>query len=134
MELRALPTELIAFLNVAIHSIRQLEALLLLSSDSNKQWTAKTIAVALSANPSATEKWLKEFVNLGLAEEIKDTPGTYFYKPLDKRREDAVALLALEYRLRPLKVIDVVVNKTTHKMMSFMEAFKIKKEDSENDS
>ncbi len=121
-----LSPELVAFINQHIHSIRQLEMLLLFHSDVQKGWSASSMAQAISGNLSATSQWIKAYVDEGLIEPIQSQNGIY---RCCSKNSEMLTLLSKEYRSRPLKIIDVIMNKPTHKMMGFMEAFKLKKED-----
>lgn len=129
-----LPAELIGFLNQYIHSIRQLEALLFFFSHKNEELTSLMVSKALAADSEATEKWLTVFHNQGFLSAVHSSPVLFQYKPGTPDLERLVALLASEYKIRPLKVIDVIVNRPTQNMMSFMHAFKISKEDKDDDS
>jgi hypothetical protein len=125
---KELSLPLVVFLHRHICSLRQLEALLLFFTEPNRDWTVETVTRAISGNEGSTSKWLKGFVESGFLE-LSPSASTFRYKPGGAEREALLAELIQQYRMRPLKIIDVIMNEPSQKMLSFLEAFKIKKED-----
>jgi len=130
-----LPAELVSFLNRYVETVRQLEALLALQSEPAREFTVENLTGALRSDVGAMTKWLDGFCQAGLVE-CRQIGGksTYVYKPVDQELDRLVALLAAEYKRRPLRVIDAILDRLTKQMMSFMSAFKIGKDGKGNDS
>lgn len=129
-----LSPRLIQFIQQHIQSIRQLEVLLFLYHQSKKEWTPAQVALALCSNEISTSTWMEIFRSQGLLNSPKEAPSSFRYDPARPELAEMVSQLAQEYKIRPLKVIDVFLAQPATKMMSFMEAFKIKKESKDDDS
>ena len=71
---------------------------------------------------------------MGFIAVLKEPGVVYRYSPKTKNIENMITLLAEQYKIRPLKVIDVITNKTTNQMLSFRDAFKMTKDGKNEDS
>lgn len=129
----SLPAELVAFLHQYIHSVRQLEGLLFLSARPDQTFTVEAVTTELRSNAGAMRRWLDEFAARGLVL-ASGNPMVYRFTPGDPHLHEMVTILAREYKVRPLKIIDVVVNRSTGQMMSFMNAFQIGKDGNDDGS
>lgn len=129
-----LAAELVSFLNQHIQSVGQLEVLLLIHSEPSHLWTAESVAQALRSNASSARTWLDSFASAGLVEKGSETVVTYRYVFKDAHLNVLVSQLIQEYKIRPLKVIDAITNRPTNQMLSFMDAFRIKKENDDETS
>ena len=130
-----LPAELVAFLDQNVQSVRQLEILLYMHAHRTEEFAADAVAHALAAHEAAASRWLQAFVGIGLLDSnLSQAKQNFSYKPKDEKLDALVTLLAKEYKVRPLKVIDVIASRPTTQMMSFMHAFKIGKEEPSDDS
>lgn len=126
-----LSNELTAFIARHFISLLQLEVLLWLHARPGQAFEAAEIARALRCDKFAAERWLAGFRSSGFLQIVEKTKSSY--APGDKRLTALLDLLAAEYKIRPLKVIEVVVNRSTLKMMDLMKAFQLKKEDEPDD-
>jgi len=134
MRTESLSPGLAHFIQQHIQSIRQLEVLLLLHATPTKEWTAEKVARDLCSNETSTLTWLEIFRSQGLLTSAAAAPLSFRYDPSRPELAEMVSQLAQEYKIRPLKVIDVFLAQPATKMMNFMEAFKIKKESKDDDS
>jgi hypothetical protein len=132
MSTEGLPAALVAFLSQYIHSVRQLETVLFLRAHPDDFFTVEAVTTALRSNQGTTKKWLEEFVSGRILSKQNSPLVAYRFQPADPKIAEVLTELAKEYKVRPLKVIDVVVNRSTDQMMSFMHAFQIGKEGNED--
>lgn len=126
-----IPAVLVEFLGRHVRTVGQLEVLLLFQADSTKEWNVELVSKTLRANIKSISIWLEEFREAGLLS--CPTPTTYRYAPRNSEIEKQVQLLSEHYKVRPFKIIEVITNRPTNQMMSFLDAFKIKKEDPHGD-
>ena len=127
----AINSEVLQFLDQHVHSIRQLELLLLICSSAHA-WSVKEAAKALYSSQNSTQAWLEEFKLQGVL--TCDADSKYLYHPETSAFKKVISQLAEEYKVRPLKVVEAILNRSTNQMMSFLHAFQIKKEGSDDNS
>ena len=129
MEDTAFSDEFFRFLRAAIPTVDAAEALLLLQQERERWWSAEELAAALL--PSVTLKASEAaaclavfqangLVALGPDKRVQYRPG---YGELDAH----VQTLANAYRERPVTLIRVIYALRDSKIMSFADAFKLKR-------
>jgi hypothetical protein len=119
--------ELRDFIVNEIGSIAQLELLLLLQTQPEKQWTAAEAARALYTAEDATTALLEGFRARGLASASDASPLTYQYAPRSPDLAQLVAELAQLYQARRVTVINLIYAGPVHKLQSFADAFRLRK-------
>ena len=106
-----------------IHSVEQLEVLLLLRAAPEKKWTAAEVARALVSQPDTAETRLADLAQRGLVTRSGDgwcyTPG---------RRERDVSELAEAYNTRRGAVVGLIFSKPSDSVSSFSDAFRLRKD------
>ena len=113
------------FLNDHISSVAQLEALLLLQTNSRQGWTSAEIARELRTEAPGTEKQLE----LLLAGKLLRREGeTYFYSPASEQLHATVIALAQAYLVRRVTIISLIFAKPSDSLRAFSEAFRLRKE------
>lgn len=125
-------SELVGFIREHFRSVRQLEVLVFLYSRAETGWNAEQIARSLCCNANSTANWLEEFSYVGFV--VKENLNSYRYQPSDKKTAALITELVSEFRVRHLRVIDIIVNQPTRKMMDLLEAFRFKRGGSDDDS
>ncbi len=110
------------FLYKYIHSVEQLEVLLLLKSSVEKKWQVAEISEQLRSPENSIKIRLEDLCGRGLCQK---TPEGYYYTstPL---LNDTVEKLARAYKDRRIKVIELIFSKPLDKLRNFSDAFKIK--------
>jgi hypothetical protein len=108
-----------------IHSIEQLEILLLLHSQPTRSWSVDaTYAVILSAKPSV-ERRLKELAGQGLLSVSADTPPVWRYAAQGAVAAEVDRLAAL-HKLKPVRVIEAIfARRGPDPLQGFADAFRL---------
>ena len=102
------PDEVVGFLAGYIGSALQLEILLLLQADPQKEWTATAIDEQLRVNPSWVGRQLEELCDRGLLKCVKVGTPTYRYGPVNEELGWVVAALAEWYATHRVSVISLI--------------------------
>lgn len=112
-----------------IGSVQQLEALLVLSSAPEKEWTPEAVAARLEINATSVANRLIVLLVKGLLT-AKEIPGlVYQYKPKDAEIEKTVSQLSEIYKKHRLQVIDLIAEKSTSPIRDFSDSFKIREDE-----
>ncbi len=123
-----IPPDILQFLDEVIHSVEQLEVLLLLQKDGERWWAAEEVAAALRASHTSIQQRLDDLTERGLAESHPDGR-THFRARFDDANVDrTLRSLAEVYRDRRVAVIDRIFCKPKASLLGFANAFRIKKE------
>jgi DNA-binding Lrp family transcriptional regulator len=123
------PEEVRRFIAHHIDSVEQLEILLLLYREPGRAWSPEAVARELRiASESAGER-LEDMVSDGLLKRHGAGPDEYRYDPKDMKLDDAVRGLAATYAKRRVTVINLIYSKPIDKILTFADAFRLKKED-----
>jgi hypothetical protein len=108
-----------------IHSVEQLEVLLLLRAAPDKEWSAAEVARALVSQPDTAETRLADLARRRL---LKRKDDTYRYAPVAKT-DKAVGDLATAYATRRTTVIGLIFSKPSDAVTSFSDAFRLRRRD-----
>lgn len=122
----AFPTDLKEFIGKYIHSVAQLEILLMLRSESDKCWTAEEITRRLYLQLEMTSQLLLEVVQSGLA--IRTGSG-FIYQPVNDADRIAIDHLAQIYHERRVAVIAEIFSKPKDSLRAFSDAFRLRREE-----
>ncbi|HET6881686.1 MAG TPA: hypothetical protein VFI31_16100 [Pirellulales bacterium] len=124
-----LPDEIRRFIAGNISSVAQLEVLLLLRENRQREWTADEISRALYAAESGMAEQLNDLVAKGLAYLTQAPKSRFRYRPeMEDELDKAVESLARFYKERRVAVISLIYSEPTDKARSFADAFRIRKE------
>lgn len=107
-----------------IHSLDQLEVLLLLHSDPDRSWTAADVGAQLKTSEEAARLRLSDLHQRGFA--ATGDKDTFQYRPSTKATAAAVAALAAIYPERRHAVITLIFSRPPEALKSFSEAFRLK--------
>ncbi len=109
-----------------IHSVEQLEVLLLLRRD-DRAWTAEEVARELSTNADSAMARLRDLTARGLAVVDDAMAGSFRYRrgPDDRTVSD----LAECYAKRRVRVISMIFAKPPDGVQSFADAFRLRGDD-----
>jgi hypothetical protein len=120
--------ELKQFIELHIESVQQLEALLLLRGDPQRDWQAADIAKALYVPEEAAVALLADFCRRGFATMNPPQGPKVAYRPRDQDNDRLIAELHSAYQDRRVAVISLIYSKPINKVQTFADAFRFGKE------
>lgn len=127
----ALSDELLAFLRQHVHSVEQLEILLLLFMHPDKKWSASDVSVEMRSASASASARLTELARSGLL--VNDEgAGTFSYRSAAEH-DESVALLAATYAERRHAVIEAIFAPASGSMEMFAEAFRFRRKRGDDD-
>lgn len=106
-----------------IHSVEQLEVLLLLRAAPDKKWMSVEVARALVSQPDTVETRLTDLAQRKL---IRRSDDGWCYAP--GGREQEVSELAEAYNSRRVAVVGLIFSKPSDSVMSFSDAFRLRRD------
>ena len=124
-----LSSEVRGFVTEHIHSVVQLETLLLLCRQREQQWTAEAVARELRIDRGAAAAELADLQLHGL---VALRGSSYVYAPRAARAEQIVAELAAAYEDQRVAVINLIYSKPSDRIRVFADAFRLRKDEDED--
>jgi hypothetical protein len=120
------------FIRAHVHSVEQLEVLLLLSGAADRQWSAAQVSQQLQRQVDSVAGRLHSFAEQGLLQASGESPRLYRYSPGDSDR-DAIRALEQAYRIRKDAVIQLIFTPASggaasNSLRAFSDAFRIRKD------
>ena len=106
--------------------MEQLEVLLLLSSQPDRDWSPEAVFAAIQSSHASVTHRLQNFLEEGLL--IQPGPMTFRYSPKTAALAEAVRGLAAIYKEKRVKVIELIYRKPVDDVQSFADAFKFRKD------
>lgn len=122
------PDDLKLFLAGHINSVAQLEALLLLRSQRDREWNAEDVSKALYTTPEMVSEQLAELHARGLLARPEDAGTRYQYWPATPELEAQVSRLEELYKDRRVAVITALYSQPLDKVKTFADAFRLRKD------
>lgn len=113
-----------------IHTLEQLEILLLLLESAPRAWSDQQIAASLRTTAESARTRLSRLHGDGLISVAAEEPPKYLYKPRSDGLDREVRALAQCYRERRVAVITEIFAPGGRRAVLFADAFKIKKGES----
>jgi predicted ArsR family transcriptional regulator len=107
-----------------IDSVEQLEMLLFLRAEAEKDWTADELAGSLYIQAASARNRLESLRDEGLVAASPDKPPRYRYAPKAPGLSSAVDALADAYKVRRVGVINLILEKPMDHIRSFSDAFR----------
>jgi hypothetical protein len=126
---KALPDDVIRFLNRHIDSVEQLEVLLLLHRSVESDWTAEMVAAALYTHPASAGRRLAALCDDGLIVLSPSHPGAFRYLPDRSGTGEMIATLADTYRERRVAVVTAIASKPMENVRAFSDAFRLRRKE-----
>lgn len=124
------PEEIYQFALRYLDSVEQLEILLLLFRNAEKDWSIDDVSREIRTSKTSTENRLGSLLLSGLvASRGEGESLTYRYMPASAELHHAVTAIEQEYKIRRIRIIDAIYAPPAEKMMNFVDAFKIRKTD-----
>jgi hypothetical protein len=124
-----LPEDVHRFLQQHIHSVEQLEVLLLLWRTRERGWSSDEVATAIYSHPSSVIRRLALLLEQGLLREGEH--GCYEYAPRTADLHDTVTRLDHAYRERRVAVITLIASKPIENVRALSDAFRIRRKKEE---
>lgn len=123
------PQQINEFLVRHIHSVEQLEILLLLHRDSSRGWTAAEIAQELRSDLGSVEKRLGDLCAQNmLVCKTSDETHSYQFNAANTDLDRTVSGLATVYAERRMAVINLIFSKPIDNIRVFADAFRLRKD------
>ena len=119
-----IPEKVRNFIFMHLHSVDQLEIILLVRRDPAKSWTIKKLTDELRSNENLVSTRLAKLVALGLLERREGTD-EYRYSPGDPLLEETINELAEVCRVQRHRVLELIFS-PMKRARDFAEAFYIK--------
>ena len=123
-----LPDSLRAFVSEHIHSLVELEALLLLFNHRDRAWSASDIARELRIARSSPQRELDGLCARGIVQCTGGNDPVYRFTPGNSQIEATIAQLATVYPERRVSIIGLIFSKPADKLKTFADAFRIRKD------
>lgn len=126
---RPLPDDVIRFVVTHIHSVQQLEVLLLVRSRASRAVTADDVSSELRTSHDAATSCLRDLVKRSILRE--SAPAKFEYAPAEDAVRAAVDSLALLYPSRRYSVIELIFSRPVDPIRAFADAFRVRKDEGE---
>jgi len=123
-----LPAEVKQWIDRQIETLAQLETLLLLREAPERTMSVDQIAKALYVPIVSATAVLRELERRGTVKTATATPLSFQLQPADASTERIIEQLAQLYAERRVAVISHIYSKSTSKVQTFADAFRLKKE------
>ncbi len=119
----SLNDDLRAFIHAHIHSVEQLEILLLLRRERSRLFTGEDVARELRVHPASATRWLDDLTGRRFA--VHDGERFQFH-PEGPTAERDVNALAAAYADARVTVVQLIFSKPSDALRTFADAFKFK--------
>lgn len=123
------PDDVQRFLSEHISSVAQLEVLLLLRSEPEREWSPQSAAQALYTTPEMVAEQLGDLQRRGLLAFSDGSEPRYRYWPGTPELDQQVNRLDEIYRERRVAVITFIYSQPLDKVRTFADAFRLRKDD-----
>lgn len=120
--------ELEAFIAAEIHTLEQLEILLLLSGNPHKWWAPKAVYEVVKSSQASVSDRLAEMARHGILKSEKAAEVHYQFSPSDEALWKIVSELREAYKERSVKVVQAIYSKPPDGVQEFAKAFQLRKD------
>lgn len=118
-----IPEDVRDFVAAAIRSVEQLEVLLLLERDPDRDWSAGEVSAELRTQERSAGAWLAQLETRGL---LAENGGRYRYAAREPERA-TVASLRRCYEVYRVRLIGLIFERQDDAIQSFADAFRIRR-------
>ncbi len=119
------------FIAENVHSVEQLEVLLLLHRSASRCWSADDVSRELRIDALSAAGRLADLCERRLLVEVASPEGAYRFEPGTQAQARVVSSLAADYAVRRVSVITLIFSKPVDTIRSFADAFRIRKDRSD---
>ncbi len=123
-----IPDDIARFIVEKIESVAQLEALLLIRSDSEVSWSVAALSGRLYIDENQTFELLRHLCAQQLVVS-RGEPTVYQYQPISRELRETVDRLAQAYSKQLVPVTNLIHSKPKTRVQKFADAFKFRKDD-----
>ncbi|HVT89270.1 MAG TPA: hypothetical protein VHD56_10490 [Tepidisphaeraceae bacterium] len=116
-----------AFIAEQVRSVVELECLLLLQRQPDREWTAEEMGRDLCIDSQWSESEMEDLARRGLAEVRTDSARRYRYSPRTDELRQAMQELAHDYAQRRVTIIQLIYARPNDPIQSFADAFLFRK-------
>ena len=120
------PADVKEFIGKHIHSVAQLEILLMLRKEPERTWTSAEITSALYLQSQMVAQLLADIAQRGFAVQ---TENCFRYQPANDADRQLIERLAQVYQERRVAVIAEIFSKPIDFIKAFADAFRLRKEE-----
>jgi hypothetical protein len=128
MSNHVIPDDVAQFILAKIDSVAQMEALLLLRSKPEEQWSIQTLARGLYITEEQTADLLSRFCAEGFLILTASEPALYLYRPASPELRQMLDRLTEIYSKHLLPVTNLIHSKPKTRVQEFADAFKLRKD------
>jgi DNA-binding MarR family transcriptional regulator len=121
-----LPVDVKEFIGKHIHSVAQLEVLLMLRREPDRTWTLEQLTNGLYLQSQMVARLLTDIVQRGFAVQEQ---GSFRYQPANDEERQLIDRLAHMYQERRVAVITEIFSKPIDVVKAFADAFRLRKEE-----
>jgi hypothetical protein len=114
----------LALIRTVIRSVWALEILLLMRGQAERVWAAEALVRELRASTVLVEQNLRRLISGGL---VIEEDGGFRYRPATPLLDEACAVLELQYRERPVAIVNLIVGSGADTVQGFADAFRFKR-------
>jgi hypothetical protein len=122
-----IPHNVRVFISEHIHSVLELESLLLFAAAPDRSWTAEQLSRELRINMQWAAEQIAELAKRETIAVDAATPMHYRYAPRDGTKAQTVKDVARAYADRRVAVIQLIYSKPGDPVQSFADAFRFRK-------
>jgi hypothetical protein len=122
----ALTAELKRFIAGYIPSLEHLEILLLLSERPSQDWTVESVYEVVKSSDTGVRKALDELTEMKL---LRREGANYRYSPATEETGRLVTDLAVAYRTRRIRVVELIYSPELDALREFQRAFRFRKKE-----
>lgn len=108
-----------------IDSVEQLDIMLLLRSQAERDWSVREIADHLRTNPASVERRLKALRALDILEETPSEPQRFRYRTKTEKAASLMEELAAANKVRRHRVLELIFS-PTKRARNFADAFLVR--------
>jgi len=123
-----IPDDVERFVVDCIHSVAELEALLLLRRRAPDTLDADAVGRELRIAPAWAAATLRELARRGLLSERARSAPVYGFAPRTPELERTVATLTQTYAERPVQIIGLIFGKPSANVRGLADAFRLRKD------
>jgi predicted ArsR family transcriptional regulator len=122
----ALDADVERFVAQHIHSVEQLEVLLLLQRSGDREWSAADVSRELSSHPHSVESRLLDLRARGLVSAREDGPSLFYRYAPPAELAPVIARLQEVYAERRVSVITMIFAKPIDSLRTLADAFRLR--------
>jgi hypothetical protein len=123
-----IPEDVARFVLDKIDSVAQLEALLLLRGDKEKEWSVETMAARLYISEEQTAHLLRGLSAQGFVAAKSAEPELYRYEPASAELHQMLGRVAEFYAKHLVPITNLIHSKPKPRIQEFAEAFRLRKD------